>query len=75
MKRAILCVSTLVTVCALGVISTAGAADTSLKAGFETPPHAAKPQVWWHWIDGNVSEDGAELDFEWMEKILSLIHI
>ena len=44
------------------------AADT-LAAGFENPPAAAKPRVWWHWIDGNVSADGIEKDLDWLHGI------
>jgi hypothetical protein len=29
----------------------------------------AKPRVWWHWIDGNVTEKGVTLDFEWMKRV------
>src|SRR4051812_1249119 len=26
----------------------------TLEQGFRTPPDAAKPRVWWHWMNGNV---------------------
>lgn len=41
----------------------------SLKAGFETPPASARPQVLWHWVNGNVTKDGIKLDLEWMHRI------
>ncbi len=35
---------------------------------FQTPPHAAKPRVWWHWMNGNISKEGIKKDLEWMDK-------
>lgn len=40
-----------------------------LEDGFRNPPAEARPQVWWHWMSGNVSEEGALLDLEWMKKV------
>ncbi|HET9395983.1 MAG TPA: glycosyl hydrolase, partial [Nitrospiraceae bacterium] len=40
-----------------------------LAAGFENPPIEARPRVWWHWIDGNVSEDGIRRDLAWLAQI------
>ncbi len=48
--------------------STTTAAD-ALVAGFRTPPQAAQPRVWWHWMNGNVTEEGIRLDFEWMKRV------
>lgn len=39
-----------------------------LAAGFRTPPTEARPFVWWHWMNGNVTADGAERDLEWMVR-------
>lgn len=44
-------------------------ADSDLAAGFVAPPNSAKPRVWWHWMSGNVSTEGARLDLEWMRRI------
>ena len=41
----------------------------SLLAGFREPPPAARPQVWWHWMNGNVDLEGAKLDLAWMRRI------
>ena len=41
----------------------------SLKNGFENPPESARPLVWWHWMNGNISKKGIELDLEWMHKV------
>ena len=35
---------------------------------FADPPQEARPLVWWHWMDGNVSIDGITKDIEWMER-------
>jgi hypothetical protein len=40
-----------------------------LKAGFLNPPHAARPLVWWHWMNGNISKEGIKLDLEWMHRV------
>ena len=36
--------------------------------GFRNPPNAARPYVWWHWMNGNVTAEGARLDLEWMKR-------
>lgn len=35
-----------------------------LADGLDTPPESARPRVWWHWLSGNVSQDGITKDFE-----------
>lgn len=39
-----------------------------LKAGFQNPPNEARPRVWWHWMNGNITQDGITKDLEWMER-------
>ncbi|GAB2606376.1 glycosyl hydrolase [Spirosoma areae] len=34
-----------------------------------TPPNAAKPRVWWHWMNGNVTKEGITKDLEWMKRV------
>jgi alpha-L-rhamnosidase len=41
--------------------------DTLLR-GFENPPNTARPRVWWHWMNGNISQTGIKLDLEWMHR-------
>ena len=41
---------------------------SALKEGFENPPTGARPQVWWHWMNGNITKDGIRKDIEWMER-------
>ena len=52
---------------ALSVVGTH--AQGSLYEGFENPPQEARPRVWWHWMDGNVTQDGIRKDIEWMERV------
>jgi hypothetical protein len=44
-------------------------ASDALWDGFENPPLSARPRVWWHWMNGNVTEGGIRLDLEWMKRI------
>lgn len=41
----------------------------SVEAQFRDPPQSARPRVWWHWMNGNVTEDGIAKDMEWMQRI------
>lgn len=47
----------------------ANAADDALKNAFANPPDTAKPRVWWHWMDGNVTKEGIALDLAWMKRV------
>ena len=49
-------------------ISAAPSSDPLLQ-GFRLPPQAAKPRVWWHWMNGNVSKDGIRKDLDWMHRM------
>jgi len=40
-----------------------------LRAGFENPPQSARPRVWWHWLNGNITREGIDLDLHWMHRI------
>ena len=40
-----------------------------LLAGFENPPADARPRVWWHWMNGNVTQDGIQKDLDWMKRV------
>ena len=39
-----------------------------LKQEFTDPPASAKPRVWWHWMNGNVTTDGIRKDLLWMHQ-------
>jgi hypothetical protein len=40
----------------------------ALERGFKNPPDSAKPRVWWHWMNGNITKDGIKADLEWMKR-------
>lgn len=40
-----------------------------IEKGFINPPSEAKPRVWWHWMNGNVTKDGIKKDLEWMKRV------
>jgi len=53
-----------------------GAPDTGATAqtdfllrGFLDPSDEARPRVWWHWMNGNISTEGIKLDLEWMHRV------
>lgn len=47
-------------------INTTGSA---LEAQFRDPPNAARPRAWWHWLNGNVTEQGIVQDLDWMQSV------
>ncbi|MEQ6332284.1 glycosyl hydrolase [Sphingobium sp. MK2] len=40
-----------------------------LADGFINPPQSARPRVWWHWMNGNVTKDGITKDLDWMARM------
>lgn len=40
----------------------------TLSESFVSPPNEAKPRVWWHWMNGNVTKHGIQKDLEWMDR-------
>ena len=71
---------------AASVSPTPSLAVESLQSEFVTPPAAARPWVYWYFMDGNLSREGITADLEAMKKAgiggaiflevnLSLIHI
>jgi hypothetical protein len=48
--------------------SSGGQSGDSLKAGFENPPAGARPRVWWHWMNGNITKEGIKADLDWMHR-------
>jgi (4-O-methyl)-D-glucuronate---lignin esterase len=58
----------------VGLASLAGGAlgegsGDALERGFRNPPASAKPRVWWHWMNGNVTQAGIQRDLEWMHRV------
>src|SRR5215469_1481782 len=60
-------VAVLTVVCTVAS-SFAQTSEDALRKGFENPPSSARPRVWWHWMNGNISQDGIKLDLEWMHR-------
>ncbi len=69
--------SVLVLFCALNsLLAQAPAAPQSaatptdpLLRSFLDPPNGARPRVWWHWMNGNISTEGIKLDLDWMHRV------
>jgi hypothetical protein len=40
-----------------------------LSEGFLNPPDSARPRVWWHWVNGNISESGIDADLAWLKSV------
>lgn len=38
-------------------------------AEFLNPPASARPRVWWHWMNGNISKPGIAADLAWMKRV------
>lgn len=55
---------------AISLFSTVVLAQKSdpIKAGFLHPPKTAKPSVWWHWLNGNITKEEIKKDVLWMKK-------
>ena len=41
----------------------------SLEDQFRDPPNSARPQVWWHWMNGNITKGGIAKDMAWMKRV------
>ena len=50
-------------------ITHAGAANLSLEERFINPPDAARPWVFWHWNNGNVTREGITKDLEAYKRV------
>ncbi len=42
---------------------------SQLEEEFLDPPRSARPYVWWHWMNGNITQDGIRKDLLWMDSI------
>lgn len=54
---------------ALGLMLSGVSNAQTLQQGFQSPPNSAKPRVWWHWMNGNISREGIQKDLEWMSRV------
>jgi len=57
----------LLAVCACGVTPRAGARDR-LEQEFRDPPAAARPWVYWFWLNSNITREGITADLEAMAR-------
>ncbi len=56
------------TLAALLTASTGAIAQSNMQQQFANPPQEARPRVWWHWMNGNISKHGIKKDLEWMHR-------
>jgi hypothetical protein len=49
--------------------SVSAAPGDPLEAGFLNPPDSARPETWWHWMNGNITKVGIKDDLEAMKQI------
>jgi hypothetical protein len=47
----------------------ASAVAPTLEQQFVDPPMSARPRVWWHWMNGNITKDGIAKDLAWMKRV------
>jgi hypothetical protein len=41
----------------------------AIEDGFRNPPDSARPQIWWHWMNGNITREGITADLEAMKRV------
>jgi hypothetical protein len=41
----------------------------TLEQQFRDPSGSARPRLWWHWMNGNITRDGIAKDLAWMHRI------
>ena len=57
-------------VAAFAVFVAAPASSVGLSENdFRSPPAAARPHTWWHWMNGNVTKEGITADLEAMARV------
>lgn len=44
-------------------------ASPDMEEQFRNPPSSARPRTWWHWLNGNVTEEGLLKDLDWMKRV------
>jgi hypothetical protein len=59
----------LLVLCASAIALTGPVRADGLADGFANPPQSARPRVWWHWLNGNVTKDGIDKDLDWMARV------
>lgn len=59
----------LIRACVFTIIAAQVPQTDALLEGFIDPPDLAKPRVWWHWMNGNITKEGIRKDLEWMHRV------
>ena len=54
--------------CVAPLVACLSASALTLEDGFRNPPDSAKPHVWYHMMNGNVTKEGITCDFEALAK-------
>ncbi|MDB5267031.1 MAG: glycoside hydrolase [Hymenobacter sp.] len=54
--------------CLLLTTAAQAQAPADLPAAFQAPPQSARPRVWWHWMQGNITRAGIRQDLLWMQR-------
>ena len=67
MKRSLLTLGVMGVLLLLSICTSAQ--QDELERNFNNPPDSAKPRVWWHWMNGNITKEGIKLDLEWMHRV------
>jgi alpha-L-rhamnosidase len=67
-RKKLIAVSVAVLVAGVGSAWGLGQMDP-LRAGFENPPESSRPRIWWHWMNGNITQEGIKLYLEWMHRV------
>lgn len=52
----------------VGAQTNATVTKSNLYTAFNNPGNAARPRVWWHWMNGNITKDGIRKDLAWMSR-------
>ena len=50
-------------------VSPSARALSALEQGFRHPPDAARPWVYWFWLNGNITREGVTADLEAMKRV------
>ena len=57
-------------------IAAAAQTQETLIGNFQNPPREYRPQVWWHWMNGNITREGIRKDIEWLDAMgISGFHV
>jgi hypothetical protein len=63
------CAGMAITAAAAEEPAAARQAEASLEDQFRDPPATARPRVWWHWMNGNITREGIAKDLAWMKRV------